>query len=339
MEKTAYEILGVSPTATDEEIKRQYHTLIKNVHSDTTSLKDLTEEERQKCEKLVREYNEAYGKLSKGKRADYDKDLAQRREASNIINNKSSYSKASGFTSDNVQNHYKSEDKEKGERTVEKSDAQKIMEQILMKQLDELMKSIFKSGYSFSGSFTTDTNQRLKQDYWKLKSKRDKLEKDLRTAEQDATIEFMKKGPTNEVQLNIDFRNLSSKIASLEVKRNVDLVNAQQSYVSKASKRFITQRKREMLKQKLEQEEAQINAKYNMMIGMYKEKQNRNRMELEKYQKALKEAVRKDSRVLTIQTALSQVQLELNSIGERLGYQPRTSDYTSGYGERSRVSV
>ena len=36
---------------------------MRNVHSDVTFLKNLIEEERQKCETLVREYNYVYGKL------------------------------------------------------------------------------------------------------------------------------------------------------------------------------------------------------------------------------------------------------------------------------------
>lgn len=503
MEKTAYEILGVSPTATDEEIKRQYHTLIRDVHD---SLGTVSTEIQAK----VREYNSAYDKLNSEKRAAYDETLRSRcggpqedlkewqddskwsyheslglegekigywsfkgsrsytdqeqseirqesfrreqarmqaidqqessletegaeqainqvQSDSQIVEPKSweddskwSYQEDLGpngerlgiqwkFVGDRLYTDQEQEtimqesirreqlrlqqeeqlkeekrrkdwaDRQKEFLEFEKQNAlfgnierkqrelgqefpvltslgsqtgflerpkpivvsspvSNILEKLVESRLQELF-DILGQNYSFCGSYTVDSSQKLRQDYWKLKSKRDKLERDLRTAEQDATIEFMKKSPTNEIQLNIDFRNLSSKIASFELKRNTDLASAQQNYVFKASKRFITQRKREMLKQQLEQEEAQVNAKYDMMIEMHREKQNQNRMKLGNYQKDVKKAVERDPHVLKIKEELSQVQFELNSIGERLGYQPRTSDYTSSYGERSRVSV
>ncbi len=197
MKKTAYEILGVSEKAKDEEIKRQYHILMRSVHSDVTSLKDLTEEERQQCEKLVREYNEAYAKLSKGKRADYDRKLAQQRERSRVINSESSYSRAYGSD--------RPRDKGKTGSATKKSDAHDIMNNILKQQLDEWMSRIFTGGYSFSGSFTTDPNEKLKQDYWNLKSKMEKLERDLRIAMQEVEIEFGKSESINEIQLNMEF--------------------------------------------------------------------------------------------------------------------------------------
>lgn len=342
MEKTAYEILGVSETATDEEIKKQYHTLMRNVHTDATAFKDLTEEERQECEKLVREYNDAYGKLHKGRRSSYDEELAQKREnrnsSSDVIYSEPSDFKTYYGSYDN-QKFNQSSSESKKERPVGKSAAQKIIEQILMNQLDDLMRDILKSGFSFSGSYTVDPNQKLKQNYWKLKSEKEKLEKDLRTAEQEAEIEFMKKSSTNEIQLNIDFNNLFSQISSCELKRNTELASVQQNYVFKASKRFITKKKREKLRQQLEKEQEQINAKYNAMIEMYKEKQKQNRIELEKYQKDLRTAVESNPKVVKIKAELSRIQLEFNSMEEQLGYQTRTSDYTSSYGERSRVSV
>ena len=34
MNRNAYEVLDISPIASDEEIRKQYHTLIRRVHND-----------------------------------------------------------------------------------------------------------------------------------------------------------------------------------------------------------------------------------------------------------------------------------------------------------------
>ncbi len=341
MEKTAYETLGVSETATDEEIKKQYHTLMRNLHPDSTIQANLTPKHEEENLERVKEYNDAYSKLSKGKRADYDKKLAEERGSVKVSSN-INYREPSDFK---AWNFYSEEDisyRKKDFTTQQKSkdsNIQRIIEQLLLNQIDDLMKDILNSGFSFSGSFTTDPKQELKQNYWKLKGQRETLERDLRMAEQEEEIEFMKKNSTNEIQLNMEFKNLSSKIVSFESKRNADLASAQQNYVFHASKRFVTRKKREKLRQQLAQEQEQINAKYNMMIEMYKEKQRRNRMELEKYRTNLKAAIEANPKVMKIKTELSKVQMEFNSIEMKLGYQAKTSDYTSSYGERSRVSV
>ena len=87
MEKTAYETLGVSETATDEEIKKQYHTLMRNLHPDSTIQANLTPKHEEENLERVKEYNDAYSKLSKGKRADYDKKLAEERGTVKVSSN------------------------------------------------------------------------------------------------------------------------------------------------------------------------------------------------------------------------------------------------------------
>ncbi|GAM26443.1 hypothetical protein SAMD00019534_096180 [Acytostelium subglobosum LB1] len=52
-DKTFYEILGVSPTASDSEIKRAYYKLAKEVHPD----KNSSEEAKEQFQKLGRIYN------------------------------------------------------------------------------------------------------------------------------------------------------------------------------------------------------------------------------------------------------------------------------------------
>lgn len=330
MEKTAYEILGVNENATDEEIKKQYHTLVRNVHSDVTSLKDLTEEERKQCEKLVREYNDAYGKLSKGKRVDYDRGLAQQRGASRVIYEEPSQ-KQYATAAETVWND--------PEEVVKRAAAKKAAEQILEEQFNDLFKNIFQSGFSFWGSVTPDPNQNLRQDYWKLKSKKEKLERDLRMAEQDARIEYMKQSSTNEIQLGIDSRNLVSKMSSFESKRNMELQGIRQNYFFKLNKRFMTDKKRQRLLQEQQQEEEKVNAKYNLLREQYESKRVKLEMDLAAYQKAEKSAVENNSKVQEIKGKLEAVQRKLDMVAVKLGYQAQTSDYTSSYGERSRVSV
>ena len=64
--KNYYEILGVSKTATDDEIKSAYRTLAKKYHPDLNP-GDAT------CAEKLKEVNEAYSVLSdKQKRANYD---------------------------------------------------------------------------------------------------------------------------------------------------------------------------------------------------------------------------------------------------------------------------
>jgi len=330
MEKTAYEILGVSPTATDEEIKKQYHTLIRNVHSDATFLKDLTEEEREKCEKLVREYNGAYGKLSKGKRADYDRTLVQQRGTSRVIYEEpvqKQYTTATEFVWGDP------------EEVVRRAAAKKSAEKVFEEQFNDLFKNIFQSGFSFWGSVTPDPNQNLRQDYWKLKSEKEKLGRDLRMAEQDVRIEYMKQSSTNEIQLGIDSRNIVSRMSSSESKRNMELQGIRQNYFFKLNKRFMTDKKRQRLLQEQQQEEDKVNAKYNLLREQYESKRVKIEMDLAAYQKAEKAAIENNSRVQEIKGKLEAVQRKLDTIAVKLGYQAQTSDYTSSYGERSRVSA
>ncbi|MCI9233291.1 MAG: DnaJ domain-containing protein [Bacilli bacterium] len=335
MERTAYEILGVSPTATDEEIKKQYHTLMRNLHPDATIKENLSPEQKEENLKRVKEYNEAFDSLSRGRRADYDKKLAQERgskiETSDVVRSASSYENTQ-YTSSEHQTYYQPQEEVK-------SDARTNIEKIVLDQFDELFQNILNKGFTFSGSITNNSNQKLKQEYWKLKQEKENLEKQLKEAEQEAKIEFMKKSSTNDIQLNIEFGNLSSRIASFECDRNGELSGAQQNYFFRASRRFVTQKKCERLRQQLVEEENQINTKYNAIIEVYRRKQDENRKAVAKYQKELKQAIESDSKVLSVKRRLSQLQSRIDLLEEKLGYKTQSSGYASEYGEKSRVSV
>ena len=79
-EETYYTVLGVAETATANDIKRAYRSLLKKIHPDTVST--LSEETRRGAEDATREINEAYSVLSdQGQRAEYDFFLADQRKA------------------------------------------------------------------------------------------------------------------------------------------------------------------------------------------------------------------------------------------------------------------
>lgn len=79
-EDTYYTALGVAETATGDEIKSSYRSLLKRIHPDTVST--LSEETRRRAEEATREMNEAYSVLSDPrKRAEYDLRLAEQRNA------------------------------------------------------------------------------------------------------------------------------------------------------------------------------------------------------------------------------------------------------------------
>lgn len=77
MKKNLYEILGVSPNATKEEIREKYIELVKKYHPDVNSSEDATEKSQ--------EINEAYDVLSNdSKRKEYDESLKNNNSEENV---------------------------------------------------------------------------------------------------------------------------------------------------------------------------------------------------------------------------------------------------------------
>ena len=60
---SAYKILGIEPTATDEEVKRAYREMAKKNHPDLVS--NLGEDVRKAAEKKFQEINAAYEAIKK----------------------------------------------------------------------------------------------------------------------------------------------------------------------------------------------------------------------------------------------------------------------------------
>ena len=61
--ENAYKILGVDPSASDEEVKKAYREMAKKNHPDLVS--SLGDEVRQAAEKKFQEINEAYELIKK----------------------------------------------------------------------------------------------------------------------------------------------------------------------------------------------------------------------------------------------------------------------------------
>lgn len=89
--KTLYEILGVSETATSEEIKKAYRKLAKEHHPDTNS--DWSEEEKKMHVEFFSEITDAYEILiNEETRKDYDEKLKEKRsKRSRTSKNNSNY--------------------------------------------------------------------------------------------------------------------------------------------------------------------------------------------------------------------------------------------------------
>ena len=84
MKKNLYEILGVSPNATKEEIREKYIELVKKYHPDVNSSEDATEKSQ--------EINEAYDILSNdSKRKEYDESLKNNNSEENVKENPFNY--------------------------------------------------------------------------------------------------------------------------------------------------------------------------------------------------------------------------------------------------------
>ncbi|MDY0161879.1 co-chaperone DjlA [Desulfobotulus sp.] len=66
-DKNEYEVLGLDPSATDEEVKKQYRKLVREYHPDTIASKGLPEEFTELAEEKFRTIQEAYESIKKSR--------------------------------------------------------------------------------------------------------------------------------------------------------------------------------------------------------------------------------------------------------------------------------
>ncbi len=298
MEKTAYEILGVSPNASDQEIKKAYHTLVRNVHSDVTDLKDLTPEERKKYDELIREYTGAYGKISKGKRAEYDRTLNLRKGSAKV--NKSSngnQSFAQGFD----------------------------------QLFDQLFQDVFVRGYSFYGSKTTSPDEKRKQEYFRLKSKKEALEKKLRNLQWEEGQKQRENSSVNPLQIEMDIRVIHSSINELEIKKQNEITFVQMDYTSKMNKPLVTKRKKEQLQDEMNAKITQINANYQALIEEKKAQIIELERKIKEQEETKNEAIENNPEIRKTKASIEQIKIKLDELAQQLGYQTQTASYQSSH--------
>lgn len=102
MNKSFYEILGISKNATQEEIKRAYRTKIKEYHPD----KFQNEAEKEKATKVIQLINHIYAVLSNVKeREEYDKHLNQNEPLKQSFNNTKQKNNNKKYTYENSNNN------------------------------------------------------------------------------------------------------------------------------------------------------------------------------------------------------------------------------------------
>ncbi|MCW7753027.1 co-chaperone DjlA [Desulfobotulus sp. H1] len=63
----SYDVLGLDPSATDEEVKKQYRRLVREYHPDTIASKGLPEEFTELAEEKFRTIQEAYESIKKAR--------------------------------------------------------------------------------------------------------------------------------------------------------------------------------------------------------------------------------------------------------------------------------
>lgn len=314
MSKNAYEVLGISPTATDEEIKKQYHSLIRGVHTDKTSLEEMSNDDRLKCEEQVRAYNDAYDKLKKGRRATYDEALGLNR----VVNEPLIYREYTNFST-KPDNYFSEKYEDKFRRKKQNLGPE------FDTMIDQLLNDLFHSGFgydfkgfAFQGSYTIDPSQKLKQELWKLESDKKKLEQDLKEAERKATIEFYKNHPNIEYQIDTEGNVIARELGRIELQKNTHLSGIQQEYLYKVSGRFATMRKKEKAKQVLDQEQEKIMREYNGAKKELEKKQRKLQAQKDAYIKAKEDFIKGDPKVQNIQKKLLEIGLRMDTINEQL---------------------
>ncbi len=124
--KNYYDILDISPTASQDEIKKEYHFLIQALHPD----KFRNPEQKDKAQERTKELNEAYSILSNPiKRAQYDKERLSSPSSSQKEAEEEMYSEETNediFTEETVNQPYEEDKAEEEMRSASNAQQQSV---------------------------------------------------------------------------------------------------------------------------------------------------------------------------------------------------------------------
>lgn len=145
--KDLYKILGVSSSATKDEIKKRYREFAKKFHPDRFAT--ASESEKKRAEESFREINEAYSILSDDlKRKEYDERIKNRREGFEKTNKtrKNSNSSGEGQSFQDIYESLRNGDIFKNFFNIEKDEEKDKTGERMKEQTNKMFESFFFQG-------------------------------------------------------------------------------------------------------------------------------------------------------------------------------------------------